>query len=126
MPESNDDQLLRELLRQEEEGKKPASDARHVSKDKDHKVDPLPSGSQSIHPEPQGHGFLLGSKRILQMEFNNVQLSCLSSVSMCGVLVCLERGMLHEFFSEEAHIRTMTLQLHQVRQLVISEKLMGS
>ena len=60
---------------------------------------------------------------ILQMEFDNVQLSCLSSVSMGGVLVCLQSGVLHEYFSEEEQIRTMTLQLHQVyRSLSIRDR----
>lgn len=113
MSKSTDSQLLRVLLKQNEEGRGPSPEpARRVSSEEQQKVDPLPPRDADL--TRSGLMLCLDSKMILQMEFDNVQLSCLSSVSMGGVLVCLENGMLHEYFSEEEQMREMTLQVNQV------------
>eukprot|EP00210_Caulerpa_lentillifera_P001979 g1897.t1 len=101
--QSSDAELLKTLLMQDAQGTGPRSPHE------------LKQSLSTSHETPQVDPPPSGSKMILQMEFHHVQLSCLSNVSMGGVLVCLENGLLFENFSEEQQIRSMGLQVHQVQ-----------
>lgn len=102
--QSSDAELLKTLLMQDAQGLGPRSS--HEMKSS---VTSIQESQQAVDPPPSG------SKMILQMEFQHVQLSCLSNVSMGGVLVCLEQGFLFENFSEEQQIRSMGLRVQQVQ-----------